>query len=431
MELTIRNKYINRGNGGNFTSYTLCPYHKVFEDRKLSKSEDLRKLIQFVLDQIEKHEPALKPKFLKSFKKHSKWRKMKSHSDIIKLIANAIWLLQTAIDFATNAQDNEYSISQIEKIQLDILNVYSNDKVRKKPPVQHYAESVLRDNIIHFSEICIKCSCHYVKNFDDYQFLEYKIGNRIDLLQKFLSEDGLVFYDNFKLRLIDVAHLIRQNLRKVEYVVGEKKKLGDIPKYLWTRIYAIYLEDNSKPIYIDSSNNLVNIYYYDEENSDSGEDWSDGAKKYTYLYEGEQEPSPIHKISFENQRFCVLCDAYKKPKEFPKVYLRPRYSRIVEETMENRPHICRNLCHILALHGSRSKCTSRGHEGKYFAFNIQKLRYTKNRMLEFYMGCMDPNSNLSILENGDIRRYIIWTFLDVLGIFEPEKDEKSEESDAS
>jgi hypothetical protein len=434
MEFTIRNKYLAKGNYKNYdwiVNWSSCPFHKLCEESNLQKPKNLRKIIRFIRDHIIKG----KPNFLLSFNEQYPWHKMKSRSDIVCLMTIVIWLLRTTSNWMTTQNDSVCDIVQIEKIEEEISQKYKSLKGKKKPAFSGYVGNVLQDSIKLFSKTYFQCSCQYDMRFSERRFARYKIGNRIDLLEKFIAEDGMIFYDDFGPYLYEVAKIIGQNLRKVEYLIKEKKELKDIPKCWWTQIFNKHLGHPTKPLHVDLDNDFANVWYYDNSISESeGEEYSTELNKiypnkmYAYVYEGEPNPAPLHPISFSNQTFCILCDAYKKPKSHPKISLDVENNRMIETPRTNGLYICQNLCNLLVLHGSFLKY--RNGVKFHHKFDIEHLRYAKNRMLEFYTGCEDPDSTLSLLEIKDIRRYIIWYYLDLIILGGPViNEDNSSESD--
>jgi hypothetical protein len=403
MKLTISNKYIKRRNCSYFDSSKLCPFHIIIRDSGSENLEVLHKTISI----IQKHFCNPVPKFLKSFDELSSWRTLKN----IKLVFCIIWLVDACINWITDGKDEEYDELKLTKLQLEIFNNLPEGKFNID------AGKVLRDQLKLFLEKYHLCQCEYRLKFTEKQINKFDIGNRIDLVEKLLKEDGMVVYDNFNSHLEQIVKRIRDEIRKVKYTIGKEKELCQIPKNLWTEIFKKYVSNSSKSIYIDSGDKLFDLHSGDdslEEDTESEEEKPKPKRKiktkYIYLHVEETNPGIICKISFKNQSYCVLCDGHKPNISMPIVHVSGECSFNTDIT-GSKPYICTNVCTPL-IHYYNSVILKTKKDT--YKLNFDNFRYAKNRMMEFYTGCADDKSDLSILYNGDVKKYIVSMFLVLL-----------------
>jgi hypothetical protein len=415
MELTIENKYIagpKRTGSYTITDNISCPFHHIvhqgnfysFGFRNLKKSV-LQSIIKFLIDYVE-GKGAL-PSFLVSFMELSQYSTEYSGAEPITLVVDIIWLLRACHMWITQNKDGKYDIAEINRLQTKISKSILPSK---KGQELCNAIKVLRNKINLFTKDCYQCQCQCTIHFEKNRFSSLGIGNRIDLLQKFVSEDKNTVCINFGTFLRNIANLIKKELRQVEYDI-KTKFLNEIPKNMWTDIFVKRYEGEHIPIYVDTDNNMVDIY-----NPEYDSDGEPTNKIYAYVYQGEEDPKPIYKVSFVNQKFCILCDAYKQPNLLPKIIVDPHCRGFIEYSGENSPYVCTRLCNVLSFYCHKKDFVQGSKFGTICHYDIRNLRYGKNRMMEFYAGCSDNGSTLSLLGIDDIKRYIIWKFLDLLEI---------------
>jgi hypothetical protein len=471
MELVLTNKYITpRLCQFNITAQKSCPLHDIvkrihfrsptalFKGSAIfvqSIISNMRVIVAFLINWMKEKQPITL--FIESFEKLSSYH----NSEPIELIPDIIWLLKAISNWIINQEDSPYVVSQIKESQKSIIDQFEGDPCKILP----HMVKLLSKEVNSFTRKCYPCQCQYKIQIRKEHFDTFGIGNRIDLVQKFLSEDGFVVYSNFRMRLNIVVAQIKSNLRKIEYVVGTKL-LKDIPKIMWTDIYVRYFKNTCKLVYVDSDHNIVDVYDNSYRNDACSSEETEGGeteggetkggetkggetkggetkggetkgeksdnKKYAYIYQGENDPNPIYEVSFSNQTFCIFCDTYKKTKSSPKIFVNPYGHQFTEQKpIPNGLYVCRRLCNTLAFHCQKKISYFKNIYENHCSYNIRNLRYAKNRMLGFYTGCVDSGSSLVTLENVDVRRYIIWILLDLLGIGpEEESIESAEKSDS-
>jgi hypothetical protein len=395
MELTIRGKYINDNNCKyNTKCKQLCPFHDIIKCNILELAK-LQKLVSFIGD----HLPEMRPIFWQSFDELSSWRTLK----LVNLSFHIVWLLIALTNWIEMGQDSEYDPSKIGKLQMEMLN----DSDDQKFSVKHILETHLKSFITNHHW----CQCEYKINITKTSFDKLNIGNRIDLIEKFLSMDGMMVYNDFNSHLKETADLIKENLKKVKCELGNKRILEDVPKSTWSAIFEKYSANNKKPIYLNSDNHLVNFSPCDEDNSDSDEEGNRRKTRYVYVHFNETNPSTLHQISFVGQTFCILCDAKKEGLTIPKMKICNGDS-LKLKSVSTGPHICEKICNALVYYYNLNVLKTSSKET--YQLNFKNFRYAKNRILAFYTGCSDEKSNLSMLDDADAKKYIILKFLYLL-----------------
>jgi hypothetical protein len=391
MELTIKNKYINPEKCKYDIRYkTLCPFHEFIDPVPRSTSceiETLHKIIIFIQNHFRKSVPL----FWQSFDELSSWRTLSN----ISLVFHIIWLLNACANWIIAKQDEEYNELQIGKLQMKIFNSLTEEGFGID------TVHILKNHIDLFLKKCRLCQCIFTVGFFRRNFDQFNIGNRIDLVEKFLSKDKIVIYDDFDSYILEVANRIKKKLREVEYHDIQKKELCLVPKFLWTKLLEkhYYVEG---PLYIDGDNNIIDIY----------PKYKTHKTKYLYFYSREKEPKFIYEISFKNQSYCILCDAYKKPKLFPPMCM-TNDGYMETHKIHKGLYVCTKMCNALVYYYNVNILGDEPN-GEEFDLNFKNFRYAKNRMMEFYTGCEDKGSSLALLENADLKRYIIYRFLDLL-----------------
>jgi hypothetical protein len=389
MEITIGGRYINPHNCRySFKLKKSCPFHEFINVTKLEELDALHKIVNYIQNYFQEFIPI----FWQSFDKLSAWRTLKN----INLLFRIIWLLGACANWIVDGKDEEYTEFKIGQLQKEIFETLSEGKFDMT------IKEILKNHLSLFLEKCHWCQCYYKISLPEIR----GIGNRYDLVEKLLLEDGILVYDDFNSHIQKIFDLAKNQLRRVSLPEKIKKELGQIPKNLWTQLFKSYSTNTSKTNYVDPNNNLVNVYQY-EDSSESDED----IEPSLYSYGEEKDPEFIYEISFENQSYCVLCDEYERPIPIPPMY-------IIGNNMVDRkknptgPRVCTAICNSLVYYYNE-KVLESGYVNQY-KLNFGNFRYAKNRMMEFYTGCADGNSELAFLDHVDVKKYIILMFLDLL-----------------
>ena len=261
---------------------------------------------------------------------------------------------------------------------------------------------ILQDRIKYFNKLGRICQCQGILSFGVKDINDYRIGGRSDLLYKLLSESKFESYDSIDECVNNIISHIKNNLRQSTCTVIDKE-LRDCPKYLWTQLYERYYTWDST--YIDFDNNILDMgngpRIIDDDDSESDDELT------VYLYLDEPEPDPIYQVIIGNQPYCILCD---KPASNAdrKAVLKLGFVCIPDI---NEPYICQSICTSLTYY--YGTCIG-GHVAKdKYKLNIKNLRWVKNRIMELYVGCLDPNSNFYMFIP-DVRNFIISKYLDIV-----------------
>jgi len=272
---------------------------------------------------------------------------------------------------------------------------------------KRYIDNLLRTSTNNFINRDYKCQCQFTLSFNEKSIEKYKIGNRIDLLQKFLSGADFENCVDVEESVQTIIQTIQNNLRKSKKVII-KKKLEDVPKYLWTDIFEKYYQHQKKPIYIRSGDNLV-YRKKEDDYSESDEESEEESGKHEgdtiYLYLNEPEPDPDSLVIFQDQPYCILCDD-NNPPSFTEAKFFNGHVR-TNKVVKTKPYICRQICSSLA------HCYYQGFPGNKHKISIKNLRYVKNQVMALYVGYLDTNSDFNVFYI-DIIKFIIGKFLDIV-----------------
>jgi hypothetical protein len=391
MKITIRNKYISSINCSTGYSKKICPFHEITKNNGSNNLD----ILQNTINSIQNNFRGSIPLFWKSFDELSSWRTLKN----IKLVFRIIWLIRAYINWIDSGEDDEYNESKIINLQLDMFDDLPEGEFNGN------TNRILENQTKLLLEKVHLCQCEYILTFSSSRATRLNIGNRLNLVEKILAEDGVSVCDNFDFYFLEIVKRIREELREVECMIAEKKELCQIPKFLWTSLFKKYLTRTSDPIYIDSDNNLIT--YCPQKISDS----TDNSKKIAHLHLHTEETSPniIHEVSFENQSYCILCDQYKQTRPIPIIHV-DGTCLVNTDVANSKPYICTKICNALILRYN----TKIIEHGRKLNLNFDNFRYAKNRMMEFYTGCADDKSELALLDHVDVKKYIILKFLDLL-----------------
>src|SRR5580704_3299567 len=112
MELTIKNKYINRYHSA-IHSENLCPFHKFVRGNSQTLSV-LHQIINFIQINLGNSLPS----FWQSFYQLSSWQTLKT----INLVFHVVWLLNAYTNWISNEQDDEYNESKVRILQRDMFD---------------------------------------------------------------------------------------------------------------------------------------------------------------------------------------------------------------------------------------------------------------------------------------------------------------------
>jgi hypothetical protein len=198
---------------------------------------------------------------------------------------------------------------------------------------------------------------------------------------------------------------IQKNIREVKNI-APWKDLKDIPSEFWTQILRKKYVDESTRIHIDQNHNFVtNI---------------NPISSTMYLHVDEPDPEPIHRVNFEEQPICILCDKLKKPSQEIELYESGRM--IISKTVSDL-YICDGICTHLTLKyyadmkellKIRQKELGKKLKDKpMIKGNFLGNRYTKNRLLCLYKGLYDPHCSFFSILTKDIIYYIISVYVEL------------------
>ena len=241
-------------------------------------------------------------------------------------------------------------------------------------------------NMIDATDI-IPCTCQCIL------FIEKSVikGNRIDLLQKYLSANDICLCENVDLCIKNKINDINNNMQKIKYRI-ESISLNKVPKHLWSDIFERYCKNGPKNNYLFIDSNLENIY--------SGIFIENISYKWIHQSEYESGIDLIYELNANNESYCVLCDKFRPAS----LILIGPYFR-----MNCGLHICHSLCGHLALHFGKKNFV-----GDY-TINFKSLRYVTNKLVILRTGYVDITSILSTI-NLDIMKHIAMFFIELVGI---------------
>lgn len=400
MDITINGIYIDdRYNYVKSTS--VCALHKIL------LPTDYSGMIEFIYESMRKKN--IDPIFLNPYYEiylRTKEKYLESCLCLIILINIVIDRIQNGMHVIVDFE-LEINKLKISAFDLEIMNTNT------------YFTTLLRtkiNNFIKLNDLNNKCECSNVLLFTDIEIHNYKIYGRKDLLYEQLSEinaDACLDIDEYIYK--NIIPNIRNNFRKFNYQILNKN-LEDCPKFLWTDIFEKYCKNSKCDIYIDSSNQIIDLrnnprfisydacHNDDYDDTESSDDSFDDDITTTYLSVNENDPDPIYKVNFIGQDYCILCDGNSLQSEY-ECEINNGYVSIYDT---RRPRICNNICNKLV------RFYSQCHKSKIaYQINVKNLRYSKNNIFELYTGNADINSIFNTLPI-DVRNFIISIFLSII-----------------
>jgi len=194
----------------------------------------------------------------------------------------------------------------------------------------------------HFVDSYLGCQCSFTLKFNKRNISHLRIGDRVDLIQKYVLEGtSSKCFDTY---LTDGFELIRNNLRKIDSQI-ETKCISDIHGHKQSQLITKFKYESV--VYLDENYNFVS----------------------SYLYIGEDEPNIMYAITANNASYCVLClDVWIQ-----------NYIDINNDTKKPKMCVCHNMCDKLKARVYGDKREPR------FPNQMKKLKYAKNRLLLLYM----------------------------------------------
>ncbi len=261
------------------------------------------------------------------------------------------------------------------------------------------------------SVISNKIPKHIIENFpcgrenitinnDNIEFTEkdFFLG-RIDLVVNILSSINFSECDDIHLAIYDKIIEIKEKLQfvgrpfeKLQFVGPSmktvEKDLFDFPEHIIVRAIERYI-NSYDTIIVGESGNFIDLAAYGY-----------------WIYPGE-ENDLLYKIIFKNPS-CILCNG----RWAPDYSMKTRYGYgIVGSSSTNEPFICQRTCNNLVRNFILADSTYE--RAPHIGRKYMQLRWLKNKVLLFYRGFNDMNSDLNMLLP-DIVRTIISKYLVVI-----------------